>query len=70
MRTSKLKPAEQCQSVPAIQTPRLPPTPKQIRQCAHDICVAHGGPEGMALNDWIEAEQKLKLQLEDDNNQH
>jgi len=67
MRTSKRKPTEQYQSVPTIQTRKLPSTPEQIRQRAYDIYVAHGGAEGMALNDWLEAEQELKRQLEDDN---
>ncbi len=64
MRTSKRKANEQYQSVPTIQAPRLPPTPEQIRQRAHEIYVAHGGAEGMALNDWLMAEQELKRKLE------
>jgi hypothetical protein len=54
----------QFQSAPISQTPKLPPTPEQIRQRAHDIYVARGGAEGMALSDWLMAEEELKRKLE------
>ena len=47
-----------------MQTPKLPLTPEQIRQRARAIYAAHGGMEGMALNDWLRAEQELQRQLE------
>jgi hypothetical protein len=64
MRTSKQKLTEQFQSAPTIQTPKVPPTPEQIRQRAHAIYAARGGMEGMMLNDWLKAEQELKRELE------
>ncbi len=56
MRASKQKANEQHQSAPT--------TLEQIQQRAHEIYVAHGGAEGMALNDWLMAEQELKRKLE------
>jgi hypothetical protein len=64
MKTSKRKPAGQNQSVPAFQTPTLPPTPDQIRQRTRDIYIARGSLGKMTLNDWLEAEQELKRKLE------
>jgi hypothetical protein len=64
MKTSKQKLNEQYQRVPTIQMPKGSPTPDQIRQRAHDIYVARGGANGMALNDWLMAEQELKLKRE------
>jgi hypothetical protein len=64
MRTSKHESTEQYQSAPTTQIPRLPPAPEQIRQRARAIYAAHGGMDGMVLNDWIEAEQELKRELE------
>jgi hypothetical protein len=69
MRTSKQNPTEQHQSAPTMQTPKLPTTPEQIRQRARAIYTARGGMEGMALNDWLKAEQELKRELERDNSQ-
>jgi hypothetical protein len=63
MRTSKHKPAEQHQSAPTMETPRPPPALEKLRQQAHDIYVAHGGAERMALSDWLKAEQELQRQL-------
>lgn len=64
MRTSKRKANERYQSAPTIQTSKLPPTLEQVRQRAHEIYVARGGAEGMALNDWLTAEHELKRKLE------
>jgi len=36
------------------------PTEEQIRQRAHEIYLARGGSEGLALHDWLAAEQELK----------
>ena len=66
MRTSKHKSTEQYQSALTVQTPKLPPTLEQIRQRARAVYAARGGMEGMALNDWLEAEQELKRELEDE----
>jgi hypothetical protein len=66
MRTSKRKPDEQYQTAPTIHFPQLPPILEQIQQRAHDIHVARGGAEGMAMQDWLTAEQELKRQLEDE----
>jgi hypothetical protein len=60
MRKSKLKSDEQHQSAPTIHSPQPLPTLEQIRRRAHDIYVARGGGEGLALNDWLKAEQDLK----------
>jgi hypothetical protein len=63
MRTSKHKPTGQYQSAPTMQTPRLPPTPAQLRQRARAIYAARGGAERMTLSAWINAEQELKQEL-------
>lgn len=47
-----------------MQTPKLPPTPEEICQRARGVYAARGGMEGMALNDWLKAEQELKRELE------
>jgi len=64
MRPSRRKANEPYQSAPTIHSAQPPPTQEQIRQRAHDIYVARGGTEGMALNDWLDAEQDLKRILE------
>jgi len=46
-----------------MQTPKLPPSPEQIRQRVRAIYAARGGMEGMALNDWLRAEQELERQF-------
>ena len=48
----------------AAPSKRQAPTLEQIRQLAHDSYVARGGAEGLALNDWLRAEQELKQKLE------
>jgi Protein of unknown function (DUF2934) len=63
MRTSKHKLTEPYQGAPNIQSLKPPPTLEQVRQQAHDIYVAHGGAERMALSDWLKAEQELQRQL-------
>jgi hypothetical protein len=60
MKTSKRKPVGQFQSAPAIHTPKLPPTPEQIRQRAREIYLARGGAAGRELEDWLQAEQELQ----------
>jgi hypothetical protein len=37
---------------------------EQISQRARVLCVARGGKEGVALNDWLQAEQELKREFE------
>jgi hypothetical protein len=49
---------------PASVRTTQPPPPEAIRQRAHEIYVAHGGGERMALNDWLAVEQELKRKLE------
>ena len=63
MRTSKRKAKELYQWAPAIDSPQLPPAEEEIRQRAHEIYVARGGTEGMALRDWLQAKQELKQKL-------
>jgi len=66
MRTSKHKPTEPYQSAPTVQTPKPSPTLEQVRQRAHDIYVAHGGPERMTLSEWFKAEEEHNQRLEGD----
>lgn len=66
MKRPKRKLDEHHQGAPALQTSEAPPTLDSIRRHAHEIYVAHGGAEGMALNDWLQAEQKLKIQDDND----
>ena len=66
MSTSKRKADELYQNAPLIPTAQRKPTLEQIRQRANDIYVARGGTEGMTLNDWLQAEQELKHEI----NQH
>lgn len=42
---------------------QLPPSEEQNRQRAHDISVARGGPEGMALKDRLQTEREIKHPL-------
>ena len=60
MKTSKRKHLGQFQSVPTIHTPKLPPTPEQIRQRANEIYMARGGAAGRELEDWLQAKRKLQ----------
>jgi len=60
MRTSKRKANERHQSAPTIHTPKLPPTPEQIRQRAREIYLARGGAVGRELDDWFQAERELQ----------
>jgi len=60
MKTSKQKSGALYQSAPTIHTPQLPSTLDQIRRRAHEIYVARGRTEGLALNDWLTAESELK----------
>jgi len=69
MRTSRNKLAGRHKSAPTVQTPKLPPTPEQVRRRARAIYAARGGMEGMALNDWLTAEQEIKRELEGSNSQ-
>ncbi|MDB6015970.1 MAG: hypothetical protein JWR19_459 [Pedosphaera sp.] len=64
MKTSKKNHTEQYQSAPTMRTPAPPPTAEQIRQRAHEIYRARGGGEGLALNDWLKAEEEIKRKLE------
>jgi len=66
MRTSKPKANDLYQSASHIPTAQRALTLEQIRQRAHDIYVTRGGTEGMTLNDWLQAEQELKHEI----NQH
>ncbi len=38
---------------------RPPPTEDEIRQRAHQICLARGGVPGRELDDWLEAERQI-----------
>jgi len=60
MKTSKRKHVGQFQSAPTIHTPKLPPTPEQIRQRAHEIFLARGGAADRELDDWLQAERELQ----------
>jgi hypothetical protein len=60
MKTSTRKPRTPNPSLPNPQTPAPDPTLEEIRQCAHDIYLARGGQEGLALNDWLAAEQQIQ----------
>jgi hypothetical protein len=63
----KSKFTAQYMSAATIHTPQLPHNRGQIVQ---KIYRAHGGMMGMTLNDWLEADQELKLnhkQQEHDN---
>ena len=60
MRKSKRKPNERYQSALTVHIPKLPPTPGQIRQRAHEIYLARGGAAGRELDDWLQAERELK----------
>jgi hypothetical protein len=68
MKTSKRKPhatpAETYQSAPPILTPQLEPTLQEIQQRAHALYLARGGMDGLALNDWLQAEAQLKREFE------
>jgi hypothetical protein len=60
MKTSKRKVSHQYQSAPVIHSPKLPPTPEQIRQRAYEIHKARGGAAGRELDDWLQAERELQ----------
>ena len=60
MKTSKRKHVGQFQSAPTIHTPKLPPTPEQIHQRAHEIFLARGGAADHELDDWLQAERELQ----------
>jgi len=45
---------------PVIHDPQLPPDFAEIRRRVQEICAEQGGLAGMTLNDWLQAEQKLK----------
>jgi hypothetical protein len=65
MKTSKRKADKQFKSAPAIHSPKLPPSVEEVRKRAHEIYVARGGANGLALNDWLSAEEELKRKLEE-----
>jgi hypothetical protein len=44
------------------------PTIEEIRQRAHEIFMARGGAPGNELDDWLRAEQELKQEPADTNN--
>ena len=60
MKGSKRKHVGQFQTAPIIHTPKLPPTPEQIRQRAQAIYRARGGGPGRELDDWLQAERELQ----------
>lgn len=43
---------------PSVPTPS--PTPEQIAALAHAIWIDRGKPEGMDLDNWLEAERQLR----------
>jgi hypothetical protein len=57
-------PAESYQSAPPILTPKLEPTLQQIQERAHALYLARGGMDGLALDDWLQAEAQLKREFE------
>jgi hypothetical protein len=68
MKISKRKPqttaAASYRSAPPILTPKLEPTPQQIQERAHALYLARGGMDGLALSDWLQAEEQLKREYE------
>jgi len=60
MKTRKQKNVGQFQTAPTINTPKLPPSPEQIRQRAKEIYLARGGAAGRELDDWLQAERELE----------
>jgi hypothetical protein len=60
MKTRKQKHVGQFQAAPTIHTPKLPPSPEQIRQRAQAIYRVRGGGPGRELDDWLQAEQELQ----------
>jgi len=48
---------------PSTDKAPQPPTPEEMSQRAHEIYLAHGGKERMALNDWLTVEQELEQKL-------
>jgi hypothetical protein len=64
MKTSKQESNIWNQSRPAIQPPTWEPTLEQISRRPRALCAARGGTEGVALNDWLQAEQELKREFE------
>jgi Protein of unknown function (DUF2934) len=60
MKTRKQKHGGQFQTAPTINTPKLPPSPEQIRQRAQEIYLARGGAAGRELDDWLQAERELE----------
>lgn len=57
-RKSRVSPA-----TPAPVDRKTPPTLEQIRQRARELYVARGSAAGMALNDWLQAEQELRREF-------
>ena len=51
--------ARQCGSATIASDPGLPHNFEQIRHRAHEIYMEHGGAQGMALSEWLKAEQEL-----------
>jgi hypothetical protein len=64
MKTTKRKIDQQFKRAPAIHGPKLPPSVEEVRKRAHEIYVSRGGANGLALNDWLSAEEELKRNLE------
>jgi len=60
MKTRKQKHVGQFQTAPTITTPKLSPSPEQIRQRAQEIYLARGGAAGRELDDWLQAERELQ----------
>jgi hypothetical protein len=64
MKTSKRNADNKFKRASTIHSPKLPPSVEEIRKRAHDIYVARGGAHGLALDDWLSAEEELKRKLE------
>jgi hypothetical protein len=62
--TSTPKMSPQPMSATAIHTPQLPHNFEQIRKRAEEFYAARNGMIGMTRNDWLKAEQELKLKSE------
>jgi hypothetical protein len=63
MKNTKRKINDPLPGAPALHSPTPPAALAEIRARAYAIYRARGGADGMALGDWLEAEQELNRQL-------
>ena len=64
MKPSKHNNPEPPQSAPALRTRTPEPTLEQICERANILYLARHGIDGLALTDWLRAEQQLKREFE------